>query len=281
MPSCVALGPWWSLPRLASPTLPWASTPPLHKLSSTPPHTLSSLHLHMPVLLLPHTPGVPTPPPLPLPACNASSLPSLHWPYHPHCQSKPRASLSSLLSSPWKWSANSGGSGLGRCRHVVKRVKEAGGGSQKLVCSYRSPLWTQTMDCRLCIVLSDHMAASWWASWVWPIRGRYCPDHVQLRTLIQPLWSHCSFTAQLWTSAHYSGSGHTHTPPLSVTPCIRLYPVVTTPHCQSCCIMSSLCSVYISYLVVFSPNLVYFHQTWSSPVSSYFLSSLWAVYLSL
>jgi len=43
------------------------------------------------------------------------------------------------------------------------------------------------MDSGLRIVLSDHTAASWRVSWVWPLRGGYCQDHVQLWTIIQLL----------------------------------------------------------------------------------------------
>jgi len=102
----------------------------------------------------------------------------------------------------------------------------------------------------------------------------YCQDHVQLWTLIRLLRSHRSTVAQLRTSAHYSGPGRAHTLPLSVTLCIRLNPVVTTlPHLP-CCTVSSPCSVCIFYLVVFSPDLTYFHWTWPSPNSGRPLSAL-------
>ena len=88
-----------------------------------------------------------------------------------------------------------------------------------------------------------------------------CQDHVQLRTLIRLLRSHRSTVAQLRTSAHYSGPGRAHTLPLSATLCIRPNPVVSTlPHLP-CCTVSSPCSVCIFYLVVFSPDLTYFHRT--------------------
>jgi len=91
--------------------------------------------------------------------------------------------------------------------------------------------------------------------------ARDCQDHVQLRTLIRLLRSHCSTVAQLQTSAHYSGPGRAHTLPLSATLCIRLNPVVTTLPRLPCCTVSSPCSVCIFYLVVFSPDLTYFHRT--------------------
>jgi len=94
-----------------------------------------------------------------------------------------------------------------------------------------------------------------------PIGERVCQDHVQLRTLIRLLRSHRSTVAQLRTSAHYSGPGRAHTLPLSATLCIRLNPVVTTLPRLPCCTVSSLCSVCIFYLVVFSPDLTYFHWT--------------------
>jgi len=147
------------------------------------------------------------------------------------------------------------------CRHGNKRVRKLGVGSKKPVCSYRSPFRTQTMDSGLRIVLSDHTAASWRASWVQPLRGGYCQDRVQLRTLIQLLWLHRSTVAQLQTSVHYSSPGRAHTLPLSATLCIRLNPVVTTLPRLPCCTVSSPCSVYIFYLVVFSLDLTYFHRT--------------------
>jgi len=79
--------------------------------------------------------------------------------------------------------------------------------------------------------------------------------------LIRLLRSHRSTVAQLRTSVHYSGPGRTHTLPLSVTLCIRLNPVVTTLPRPPCCTVSSPCSVCIFYLVVFSPDLTYFHRT--------------------
>jgi len=88
-----------------------------------------------------------------------------------------------------------------------------------------------------------------------------CQDHVQLWTLIRLLWSHRSTVAQLRTSAHYSGPGRTHTLLLSATLCIRLNPVITTLPRLPCCTVSSPCSVCISYLVVFSPDLTYFRRT--------------------
>jgi len=88
-----------------------------------------------------------------------------------------------------------------------------------------------------------------------------CQDHVQLQKVIQLLWSHHSSTAQLRTSAHHSGPRCAHTFPLSVILCISLNLVATTlPHLP-CCTVSSLCSIYIFYLVVFSPDLTYFHRT--------------------
>jgi len=132
--------------------------------------------------------------------------------------------------------------------------------TKKPVCSYRSPFRTQTMDSGLHIVPSNCMAASWWASWVQPLRGGYCQDHVQLQTLIQFLWLHRSSTAQL-TSVHHSYPGRAHTLLLSATPCISLYPVITSPLHQPCSTMSSPCPIYIFYLVVFSSDLTYFHWT--------------------
>jgi len=85
-----------------------------------------------------------------------------------------------------------------------------------------------------------------------------CQDHVQLQTLIR---SHCSSAAQLWSPIHHSGPRCTHTLPLSATLCISLHPVVTTLLCLPCCTVSSPCSIYIFYLVVFSPDLTYFCQT--------------------
>ena len=80
---------------------------------------------------------------------------------------------------------------------------------------------------------------------------------------------------------HITPVPDTHiTLPLSVTLCIRLNPVVTTLPRLPCCTMSSPCSVYIFYLVVFSLDLTYFHWTWPSPNSGCSLSTLWAVYLS-
>ena len=79
--------------------------------------------------------------------------------------------------------------------------------------------------------------------------------------LIRLLRSHRSTVAQLRTSAHYSGPGHAHTLPLSATLCIRLNPVITTLPRPPCCTVSSPCSVCIFYLVVFSPDLTYFHRT--------------------
>ena len=88
-----------------------------------------------------------------------------------------------------------------------------------------------------------------------------CQDHVQLRSLIRLLWSHHSTVAQLQSSAHNSSTRRTHNLPLRATLCIRLNPVVTTlPHLP-CCTVSSLCSVYIPCLVVFSLDLTYFHRT--------------------
>jgi len=101
-----------------------------------------------------------------------------------------------------------------------------------------------------------------------------CQDHVQLWTVIWLLWSHRSSAAWLQTSAHHSGPRHTHTLLLSATLCISPHPVVTTLLCLPCCTVSSPCSVYIFYLVVFSPDLTYFHRTWPSPNSGHPLSTL-------
>ena len=90
---------------------------------------------------------------------------------------------------------------------------------------------------------------------------RFCQDHVQLWTLIWLLRTHRSTVTQLWSSAHHSGPGRAHILPLSATLCIRLNPVVTTLPRLPCCTMSSPCPVYIFYLVVFSPDLTYFHWT--------------------
>ena len=68
-----------------------------------------------------------------------------------------------------------------------------------------------------------------------------------------------------------------HTLLLSVTLCISLHPVITTPLHLPCCTMSCPCSIYIFYLVVFSLDLTYFHQTWPSPNSGCSLSTLWDV----
>jgi len=151
----------------------------------------------------------------------------------------------------------SGGSSLRGCRLGNERVRKFGVETKKLVCSYRSPFHTQTMDSGLRIVLNDHTVASW----VWPLRGGYCQDHVQLWTLIRLLWSHCSTVAQLRSSAHHSSPGCAHTLLLSATLCIRLNPVITTLPCLPCCTVSSPCSIYIFYLVVFSPDLTYFRRT--------------------
>ena len=60
---------------------------------------------------------------------------------------------------------------------------------------------------------------------------------------------------------HHSSPRCARTLPLSATLCISLNSVVTTlPHLP-CCTVSSPCSVYIFYLVVFSLDLTYFHQT--------------------
>ena len=111
----------------------------------------------------------------------------------------------------------SGGSSLRGRRHGNERVRKLGVETKKPVCSYRSLFCTQTMDSGLCIVLSNHTAASWWASWVQPLRGGYCQDHVQLWTVIRLLRLHRSTTAQLRTSMHHSGPRCAHTLPLSAT----------------------------------------------------------------
>jgi len=49
-----------------------------------------------------------------------------------------------------------------------------------------------------------------------------------------------------------------------VTLCVSLNPVITTLLHLPCCTVSSLCSIYIFYLVAFSPDLTYFHWTWPS-----------------
>ena len=88
-----------------------------------------------------------------------------------------------------------------------------------------------------------------------------CQDHIQLWTVIWLLWLHRSTVAQLQTSVHHSGPGCAHNLLLSVTLCISLNPVVTTLPYLPCCTVSSPCSVYIFYLVVFSSDLTYFHWT--------------------
>jgi len=88
-----------------------------------------------------------------------------------------------------------------------------------------------------------------------------CQDHVQLRTIIRLLRSHRSSTAQLQTSAHHSSPGCAHTLPLSAILCISLDPVITILPRLPCRTVSSPCSVYTFYLVVFSLDLTYFHWT--------------------
>ena len=102
----------------------------------------------------------------------------------------------------------------------------------------------------ICAALCTH-------SWFRGCLLRPCPTP----GLIRLLRSHRSTVAQLRTSAHYSSPGRAHTLPLSATLCIRLNPVVTTLPRPPCCTVSSLCSVCIFYLVVFSPDLTYFHRT--------------------
>jgi len=70
-----------------------------------------------------------------------------------------------------------------------------------------------------------------------------------------------SYSSHIAALQPNSGPGHAHTLPLSVTLCISLHPVITTLLCLPCCTVSSPCSIYIFYLVVFSPDLTYFCQT--------------------